>query len=436
MRNSISLLLTILILSPLLVRAETPPPALSLTQAVATAWAQSPVLAGVRAEVPAAAARLELARSGGRLIASTTTFLSTGSLPNNLAGSQAVDPRMYLPSPPEAQADQNLMLMYPVSTGGRVSARVGVASANLTAAQAEAETALLDVAYSVRTAYWQVLLDQALVQVQEANVTEQTERLRVDEVEEQNGKIPRYYVLRGRADLADAQQELTNARRDTDVALLRLQQLMGVEPGAPLTLSDALVYTSAAVPPAADLVAEAQSMRPEMLAALARLDSARRQVALARASYSWQVEATAMGDAFANKSSTDAGYSVGVVASVPLATGGARSAEVAEAQAMLRKADTDRAALALEISQGVRSALLDLAAADQNVKTAEAAQAAAEEDYRVALLRYRSGKAINLEPISALTALVRAQTRVVQATFEERVASDAVQRAVGNKPAP
>ena len=228
--------------------------------------------------------------------------------------------------------------------------------------------------------------------------------------------------------LADATQELTNARRDTATALLRLQQLMGVEPGAPLALSDALVYASAAMPPAPDLVAEAQAHRPEMLAALARVESARRQVALRRASYSWQVEATAMGDAFANRNETTAGYSVGVVASVPLATGGARQAEVAEAE-------TDRAALALEISSTVRSALLDLAAADQNTKTAEAAQAAAEEDYRVALLRYRNGKAINLEPISALTTLVRAQTRVVQATYEERVARDAVERAVGKPPA-
>ena len=166
-----------------------------------------------------------------------------------------------------------------------------------------------------------------------------------------------------------------------------------------------------------------------------RLEAARRQVAARRASFRPQVAATLMGDVSRMDSEDLRGdYSVGLVASLPLLDGGRRQAEVAEAEAMVRKAEADQAALDLEIARQVRTALLDLEAADHNVATAQAAETAAEEDYRVALVRYQAGKAINLEPISALTALVRAHTNQAQARFDQQVAQDAVERAVGRLP--
>jgi outer membrane protein TolC len=86
------------------------------------------------------------------------------------------------------------------------------------------------------------------------------------------------------------------------------------------------------------------------------------------------------------------------------------------------------------ISRQVHEALLDFTAADQNVRMAELAVASADEDYRLALVRYQAGKAINLEPIEALSALVRARTNYAQALFAQRVALDEVNHAVGHLP--
>lgn len=426
------------------VSAQAPAPSagqeLSLEQAVACAWEQSPRLQGVRAEVPAARARAALMRSGGRLVASTTTFLTGGSMPNVLQGTESVSPRSLIPVPSGGQADQNLMLMYPLSTGGRVSAQVAGAEAEVLAAQVEAEAALLEVAYRVREAYWRVLLNQEIVKIAQENLKEQQERLRVDQEMYDVGKIPLYYVLRDKAEVADAQQALTNAERDVDTALLRLREEMGMEMGERVTLTDALVYETEQPGDPAALAEEALQTRPAMRAAEARLGAARWRVAAKEAAYRPQVSAALMADAFRDLGDGDpalrGGYTAGVIASLPLLDGGSRRAEADEARAQVRRAEADRATLRLEISREVHEAWLAFAAANRNVSAAEQAVAAAGEDYRVATERYQAGKAINLEPISALAALVRARTNLAQAIFEQRSALDRVNWAVGRLPQP
>jgi outer membrane protein TolC len=128
------------------------------------------------------------------------------------------------------------------------------------------------------------------------------------------------------------------------------------------------------------------------------------------------------------------GYTVGVVGSLPLLDGGERKASVSEAEAMARNLAQQKHALDLQIERDLRSALLSLTAANQNVRTALEAEASAEEDHRVASVGYQAGKLINLEAVSALATLVKARTNVAQAKHEYNLAADAVQRAAGAAP--
>jgi outer membrane protein TolC len=416
--------------------AQAPAPReLSLKDAVALAFQKSPVLQSVQAQVPGAQARLDLARSAGRLTASTTTFLSTGTMTSHLSSVPPVMPDVMNEVPNEPYADQNLMVTYPLSTGGRVGAETAAAGADLQGAQAQVDTELLDLAYQVRRGYWQVLLNREMVKIAQENLKEQQESLRVDQVSFDAGKIPLYYVLRDKAEVADAQQSLTNATRDVDTALLGLREALGVDMDQPLALTDALVYESAAPGDPAALTVQALKLRPAAQAAQAQVDAAARQVQAQRAAYRPQLALDAMGDAWkASGSDLNGGYTAALVASLPLLDGGSRRAEVKEAQAGVNRAQADLATVKLAIARQVHEALLDYAAADQNVRTAEAALASAEEDYRVALVRYQAGKAINLERIEALAVLVRARTNYAQAIFAQRVALDAVYRAVGHLP--
>jgi outer membrane protein TolC len=435
MRVTIGFLLTGAFLAGPAVTQE-PPQALSLATAVQLALERNPDLLAARQELPAAESRLRMARSEGRPRASANTYLSTGTMGSTLPSPDSVMPRMYMGVPPRSRLDQNLTLMAPLSTGGRVRARIRGAAARVEQTERDIDAMALEVAYEAREAYWMALLNREMVRVEAENANEQGERLRIDQAAHDAGKIPLFYVLRDKAEVAAAEQALTNARRDADKALLDLRRAIGLALALPVELTDSLVYR----PDEADrdpgeLVAKARQDRPEARALSAQIAAADREVLARKAAYRPQVDAMLMLDA--EKTAGDpfrSGYTAGLVASLPLLDGGSRSAEVSEALAMRANLEHRQEALGLDIEREVRAALLDLAAADQNVRTAAEAVAAAEEDYRVAKVGFGAGKLINLEVISALAALVQARTNVALAVYEHNLAADAVRRSTGSMP--
>jgi outer membrane protein TolC len=104
---------------------------------------------------------------------------------------------------------------------------------------------------------------------------------------------------------------------------------------------------------------------------------------------------------------------------------------VKEAAAQTRKAQQDYEKVALQVIKEVETAFLALQAAERNIKTAETALVSAEEDYRIAQLRYTEGRGINVEVLDALTAFTRARTNHVQALYDYNVARDQLTRAIG-----
>jgi outer membrane protein TolC len=79
----------------------------------------------------------------------------------------------------------------------------------------------------------------------------------------------------------------------------------------------------------------------------------------------------------------------------------------------------------------VNTALLNLRAAEQNIRTARTAQSSAQEGYRVALQRYTAGRSTNVEVLDALAARTQAGSSVVVALFQYNMARDQLLRAVG-----
>jgi outer membrane protein TolC len=416
-------------------KTEVAPRALSLDDAVALGLKQNPGLGAVREDLPAAVARLKMAQAEGKLTASATAFLSTGTMPSMLAGPSSVMPAMSVNVPADRNADQSILLMYPLSTGGRVQSRSAAAKARLLGTRADIDAMVLDTAYAVRAAYWRVLLAREMLKVQQENLAQQRERLRVDQAAEEAGKIPVYYVLRDKAEVADAEQGAAKAARDVETALLDLRVAIGIPSATPLELSDKLMYEPMA--PTLDVeaaVAAALLKRPETASKQAAIEAARREVRARRAAYRPQVDAMLMMEGIKTSESTMGGYTLGVVAALPILDGGSRAADVAEAEAMLRRAEKESVGQNLEVERQVRAALVTLVTADHCVRTSMEAVASADEDYRVALLRYQAGKAINLEPISALAGLVKAKTNLAEALYDHNLARDAFMRAQGELP--
>jgi len=279
-------------------------------------------------------------------------------------------------------------------------------------------------------------LAREVIGVAEAYVKAMEERVRVDRVAAEVGKIPEFWVLRSEAELANARQMLVNARRDYEIALLDLKAVMGVHPDSQIELTDTL---EADGEPEVELnreklLAAAFANRPEIHEALQRVNSQTFALQAAKASYSPQVSLMAMGDYMKGTGEMgdwSGGYLVGVVLGLPVLDGGRRKAAVKEAQSMREKALAELEQVKLQIAREVEAALKELSAAIENVKTAEAALRSAREDERVAKVRYEAGRSVLVEYLDAVVALVRAQLNYAQALYERSVAFDKLMRAIG-----
>lgn len=427
---------------------------LSLDEATGIALKQSPVVRGASAEVDAAAGELNAARAARRPIVSANGFLAGGHDSSIVAGPEPVQPQMIMGLPGGEFADGNLMLMFPLYTSGRLQAMVRQAAARQQASQADLQAQQQEVMLLTRVTYREVLARRAQVAVARARQSELEERLRLDRVNADQGKIPPFYVLRDETELAASRQELTNSERDVELSLAQLKMVMGVSPGSNLELTDNLDYQPSAVllqelkaaappvpPPLAapgaspDLAALwllAERRRPELQAATNRLQAAEQETTATRRAFQPQVNLFAAGDIMKIRGmDVSGGAAYGLAASVPILDGGLRRARTQTTRAEQQRLVEDRRKMAQQVSQEVTTAWLNLQAAEQNVGTAQAAVTSAQEDYRVARLRYDAGKSILVELLDALTARTRAESNAVAAGFAYWTARDQLQRATG-----
>ena len=407
--------------------------ALSLRQAVEIALRESPVLRGAVAELRAAEARLQMARSEKRWQLSINTFASTGTESAILPSPPTVMPSAAMLLPRRSFLDANAMLMFPIFTGGRLESLIRQAEADRHAPAAQLEAMRLDVALETKLAYRRALLAKELMRVAEAYVAAMVERVRIDKVAVQVGRIPEFWLLRSEAELANARQMLVNTRRDYEIALLSLKAIMGIHPDSEIELADRFEVEEPKFElNRENLLAIAFAHRPEIRGASLQVSAQSFAIQAAKALYKPQVSLMAMADYMKGTGDMGTGgYLVGIVVGLPILDGGRRKAGVNETQAMRQKAIADLEKVKLQVALEVETALRELVAAQQNVKTAEAALKAAEEDERVAKVRYEAGRSVLVEYLDAFAALVRAQVNDAQARYEFAIAEDKLRRAIG-----
>ncbi len=405
--------------------------ALTLNEAIEIGLRESPVVRGAQAEVEMAQAQVQAAKAAKKPQVSATTFLSAGSEGAILTTPAPVMPTNITLLPRGAFAGQNVMLMLPLKTGGRLSALVKQAQAARGASEADKQTVRQDLVLETKNIYRQALLAQEMRRVAEERQKSTTERLRIDRAALEAGRIPQLYVLRDEAEDADAAQNVTDAQRDVDIALIQLRATLGLAPQSQITVADTLSFTPQSAPELNDLLTQAKNQRPELQAAQQRIASAGQNLQATRGSYRPQIAAMAMGDLGVQRSSSMGGAMAGVVIGIPLSTGGLRRAQESEARAAQNRAQAEIERLHLQIEREVQTALTTKQAAEKNIATAEAAQKAAQENYHLAGLRYESGRGTNAEVLDALAALTRAQGNRVRALFDWNNADDQLQRALG-----
>lgn len=409
---------------------------LTLSRAVEIALQNSPILRGATAELDIAAARVRAAQAASKPSLSATTFLTTGSESGPIFNSpDGVAPQNLFAVPRGPFANQNLMFMLPVLSGGRLQSLTRQAQALRQSSQFEVDAMRLDVALETRTAYRQVLLALEMQKVAAARQSAIAEQLQNDTAAEKAGRVPQLFVLRDQAEDADAGQDVTNAARDVEIALISLRAVMGVSSDSSFSLPDTFDTSTQSTPGGEEfstsVLQDALKQRPELQGARARLESARQGRSVATGASKFQASFTGMADASRARGGATSGLSVGVVVGVPIFDGGLRRAARDEATAEITRAQAEVSRLEIQVEREVATGQATVEAALKNVTAAQSAVGAAQEGYRVTLLRYQSGRATNAETLDALAALTRARSNQTRSLYEAQIAFDQLKRATG-----
>jgi outer membrane protein TolC len=342
--------------------------------------------------------------------------------PNVYTSAGSTMARNYQVFDSERNRDANVTAMYPIFSGGRDWYGYKAAAHRADAGKEMLRATEVDVALQARLDYIAAVREAENVRVTEDLLRDVEERLRVTRQTFEAGRVPRFYVLRDEAELANARQMQAMAQSRAGQALVALKTTLGLDLGSALELSDRLEITPVVV--SIDQgVREAAARHPEIRGAAKQREAGDAEVRAAYGNYWPQVSLSYMYDWawFRDRNmpgeSAD-GYSAGIVVTLPLFDGFMRENAVKTA-----KAKRDRAAQAEELARqqivkDVNQAALMLAAAEKSVDASRAGLEQAEEEFRVIRERFESGRGIQLEILDAQAALTRARFNAVNALAE------------------
>lgn len=311
---------------------------------------------------------------------------------------------------------------------GRVAARYGLNSADLTL-----ENTLQNVRLQATNYYYRVLQTKNYIEVGEENVATLQEHLNNVNAQFRAGTVAKADVLSSEVNLANAQQTLINYQNNYDIAVATLNNYLLLPADTVLRTQDQLTYNKYNLN-LENCTAYALENRPDVAAADYAVKQAESSTRSAKAGKMPTVNATAsatnVGDTPVNKKYNDY-WTAGISASWNVFDNGLVDSQIRSAEAALLNAQENAATTREQVQLDVQSAFLSLRAAEKNIQTTKVAIASAEEDFKIAQVRYAAGVGTNLDVMDASQKMTQAKTNYYDALYNYNTAKANLDKAMG-----
>lgn len=420
-------------------QAQTAPQRLSLGEAARLAATQNAGVQGAGYRVQAAQARVNEARSAflpevsltPNWTSHTVNSASFGfNFPTQPGVPPLLDPNGQIIGPVKLwdfRGNATYSLYDPVARQRVNAAKLGVSAAN-----ADVSTAAAMAASTAAAAYVRAERGEAALTARLADSSLAGDLLVIAREQLNAGVGVALDVTRAQSQLAGARAQLIAARNDRNRARLDLLRALNLPLDTPVQLTDTLTSTGVEGESESAAVSTALSSRPEIRALEAQLASAEQQLAVTRAGRLPTVGVFGNDgeNGFINHLLNT--YTYGVQVTWNVFEGGRREAQTQEQTAAVREIEVRRRDLREQVTADVRSALLDLGAARDQVDVARERQRLAEQEVEQARDRFRAGVAGNADVITASISLNNARTAVIDALTAYQSARVALARAEGN----
>ena len=344
---------------------------------------------------------------------------------------------------PDRNFSNTVQVTFPLYTGGKIENSIEAAELGRDAADLMLEATRQGIKQQTTSAYFQILQFRNLIQVNKEAVD--TLQAHLDNVNAQYrvGTVAKSDVLRSQVELANQQQALVNAQNNYDVAVATFNNIVGLPTDTIVDAKEDLSYTKydISLPRCTDY---AMIHRPDGIAMERAWKRAEAQMKAAKGGYrpnvgigvsrKWAGDkpfSTNLNDVGGDYSND--GTTTALSISWDIFDNNVTEAQVQQAKASMRKAEQQLYETQESIQLDVRKAYLNLLAAEQNIHTTKVAVDQAQEDYKIAQVRYSAGVGTNLDVMDAESKLIQTQTTYITALYNYNTNKAALDQAMGLK---
>ena len=321
---------------------------------------------------------------------------------------------------------------------GRTGNPLDAAQANLRASESEQERTVQDVVLGVKQAYYALLQAEKLMIVAQKSLEQAESHLKQAEAFFRAGSKPRFDVTRAEVEVNNSRLGVINAKNDVRLGRITLNNAMGTDPAAPVTVED-ILFAKVDVPILEQALVEAGRNRPELRKAEAGIEAAQARIKAEQSNYLPNISANgsyslATGKAEMGMAKGDIGnsWNAGVTLTLPLFEGGLTRGRVGEARANLIALEAQRESLKQSILFEVNRAYADLENAAARMDVMEVSLKKARENLDIAQGRYQAGVGPYIEVTDAQVSAVKAETDHVQAQYDYLLAMAKLEKATGS----
>ncbi len=257
--------------------------------------------------------------------------------------------------------------------------------------------------------------------------------LRDAQAQEKAGVGTRFDSLRAQVNLSNAQQNLTSAISQQQIAQRKFVSLLSIPQSVNVSAKDPVKLAGLWNQTLEESIIQAYQNRPELQQQLAQRninEQKRRQVLSALGPQISLTGSYSLLDQYNDGISVTDGYSVGVTASWSLFDGGAAKAQAQQAKTNIAIAEVNFAQQLDQIRFDVEQYYAQLQSNLENVQTSTVALDQAKEALRLARLRFQAGVGTQTDVISAENDLTQAEGNRVTAILNYNRALANLQRAI------
>lgn len=311
--------------------------------------------------------------------------------------------------------------------GGRIISQIRAAEFGRDASYFAFRNAIDQIVSTVRQQFYQVLLNRALIGVQQESVNLLKSQLQDQQNRFEAGTVPRFNVLQAQVALSNQYPELITAQNNYRISQLQLAKTIGLDfdptrgDSSPIECVGELSYQPRGMPLTA-AIETAKDRRPFLKQQKANILADEQRLRGARSGFFPQVSASGgtevRSSSFSdNPRDVSSGYIFGATGSWAIWDWGQTYGRVKQARAVMEEAKIGYDDAVRQVELEVQQAYSNLQQGRELIQSQAKNVEQAQEALRLASARLAAGAGTQLEVLNARVEVTRAQSTSLQALY-------------------